>query len=208
MKVEITFTEPVLGTLAGDPEIATEFILAKNAEGVAADEVEALPDAEAIEKSSTIFPRMDGVPFIWDYQWKGFFKSAFEVLCTGDQHTKESLKKARISIWMLQKTVDKMIFVNPRRTPVIFEGKTDFLERPLRGKTMKGERVCLARSERIPTGATCEIEIKTLNQNLWPYIEESLDYGELMGMLQWRSGPFSDFLWCAGRRYTKPQRHS
>ena len=61
MKIEITFTEPVLGTLAGDPAIATEFILAKNADGVAGDEVEALPPEEAIEKSSTIFPRMDGV---------------------------------------------------------------------------------------------------------------------------------------------------
>lgn len=204
MKIEVTFIEPVLGTLAGDPSIATEFILSKREDGVAADEVETLPPEEAIEKSSTIFPRLynspedrgkGGVPFIWDYQWKGFFKSAFEVLCTGDQHKKETLKKARISLWMLQKTVDKMIFVNPRRTPVIFEGETDFLERPLRGRTMKGERVCLARSERIPAGATCEIEIKTLNQNLWPYIEESLDYGELMGMLQWRSGGYGRFTW-------------
>ena len=69
MKVELTFTEPLLGTLAGDPNVATEFILSKHPGGIPqTDEVESL--AETTEKASTLFSRnSEGQPILWDYRW-------------------------------------------------------------------------------------------------------------------------------------------
>lgn len=200
MNVELKFITPVLGTLSGDPKVATEFILSKNPNNTK-DEAECLPDEESLEKSSTVFPKTkDGQPFIWDYQFKGFFKSACEAMITSGKYTKEELKKHRLTMYLYKKTIDKLIFVFDRR--ILFKlpakidpANLDFLERPLRGETMRGERICLARSEVVPAGATVRFEIETLNEKLTPFIKEWLDYGRLMGMLQWRSGGMGRFTW-------------
>lgn len=196
MRVKIEFIEPVLGTLAGDPEIAKEFILSKHPDGLSEDEVEALTSDEALAKACTVFPRIDGEPFIWDYQWKGYFKEAFLGFWMSDGYKQEDLKKVRLTKYMLKKTVDLMIFVKPRRAILNLNGGAiTWCERPLRGETMKGERISLARSEELPEGTTCEIEISTMNQNLWPYIKDALDYGELKGTLQWRNSGKGRFTW-------------
>ncbi len=200
MKIELEFTEPLLGTLAGDPAIATEFILSKNPNKIN-DEAECLPDEEALEKKSTIFPRTPaGEPLIWDYQMKGFFKSACEAMITEDKYTKEQLKKHRLTMYLYKKTIDKLVFVAPRRillqlTDGVDAANLNFLERPLRGDTMRGERICLARSEMIPAGAKVSFEVKCLNPGLGEFIKQWLDYGQFMGMLQWRSGGMGRFSW-------------
>lgn len=200
MKVELEFTQPLLGTLAGDPKVATEFILSKNPNNNK-DEQECMPDQEALEKSSTVFPRTpEGRVLIWDYQIKGFFKSACEAVITSEKYTKEKLKKHRLTMYLYKKTIDKLVFVNPRRILIELPKEAiatnlDFLERPLRGETMRGERVCLARSEMIPAGAKVEFEVETLNPKLGEFVKEWLDYGRLMGMLQWRSGGMGRFIW-------------
>lgn len=196
MKALITFIEPVLGTLAGDPEIAKVFILSKHPDGLSEDEVKALTSDEALQKACTVFPRIDGEPFIWDYQWKGFFKEAFMAFWMSDEYKQEDLKKVWLTKYMLKKTVDLMIHVKPRRALLNLNGgEPTWCERPLRGETMRGERISLARSEELPEGTTCEIEISTMNQNLWPYIKAALDYGELKGMLQWRNSGKGRFTW-------------
>ncbi len=200
MKIEIEFTEPLLGTLSGDPEIATEFILSKNPNNNT-DEAECLPNDDALEKGSTVFPRTPaGEPLIWDYQMKGFFKSACEAMITSGKYTKEALKKYRLTMYMYKKTIDKLVFANPRRILIQLPDKVDaahldFLERPLRGDTMRGERVCLARSEMIPAGAKVSFEVECLNSKLEKFVKEWLDYGRLMGMLQWRSSGMGRFSW-------------
>ena len=75
------------------------------------------------------------------------------------------------------------------------------LERPLRAMTARGERICLARSEIIPAGATLTFTLQWLTNNsqkstqniteealLW-----ALDYGALKGFGQWRGGGFGRF---------------
>ena len=143
MKVRITFTEPLLGTLAGDPKVAEEFIISKHPDAPQEDEKDSIP--EKVEKASTLFPKTpDGKPFVWDYQWKGFFKEACLAMIETDTMTKDEQKKMRLTVYMHKRTVDKQVFTMPRKMMLdLPEGAVQplpFLERPLRASTMKGER--------------------------------------------------------------------
>lgn len=189
MKFEITFTEPLLGTLAGNREIAEEFISSKHPKGTDSNELRASERLEeAIGKESTGFARNEeGNPILWDYQIKGFFKEACDTMINTNTLTKEELKKIRLTGWMHKRTIDKMIFVFPRQIPLQLAGKLTFCERPLRGMTQKGERISLARSEQAPVGTKIEIEIIVLDKNLEPFIERWLTYMALFGLGQWRT---------------------
>jgi hypothetical protein len=190
MKIELTFIEPLLGTLSGNKELAEDFILSKNPNGVAEDEKEALPSEESLEKSSTVFPKEDGKPFLWDYQVKGFFKDACSMLrrCPG------TLSKAdKLIATAYKKVIDGVIFVGPRK--IFFEPKGDlyFIERPLRAQTAKGERIALARSEAAPADTTMVFDITCLNPKLEKIVKEWLDYGQLRGLGQWRNSGMGRF---------------
>lgn len=153
-----------------------------------------------MEKASTIFPREDGCPFVWDYQVKGFFKTACEAMQQMGHHKAEQLKKIRLTPYLYKKTIDQLIFPEPRKIPFelpegVDPGKLEFLERPLRGQTMRGERICLARSEAVPAGSKIRFGIVILQAKLVPFVREWLDYGEYHGFLQWRSGGYGRFTW-------------
>ncbi|MDD5381882.1 MAG: hypothetical protein PHG53_09650 [Phycisphaerae bacterium] len=198
MKVRIKFVEPVLGTLSGNKDAATDFILSKNPAKVPAqDEIEALPEDEALEKSSTIFPREDGRPFIWDYQLKGFFKDSCLALIMSGKMTQEELKKIGLTKYLYKRTIDMMLFVRPRKMFLTIPegGKIEFCERPLRGQTMRGERISLARSEMLPAGTTFEAEIMLLDKKLEDFLKPWLDYGALRGLLQWRNSGMGSFVY-------------
>lgn len=196
MKIKVTFIEPVLGTLAGNKELATDYQASKHPDGVQEDEAEAIKDMnEQLEKSSTIFPRENGKVFIWDYQFKGFLKEGIGAIITSDAYTKEQLKKVRLTQYLYKRTIDKLVFVKPRKIFLNLSGDLSWCERPLRGQTMRGERISLARSEQAPAGTTIELEISSMHKNLWPFIEECLDYGELSGLLQWRNSGMGRFTW-------------
>ena len=194
MKYEITYTEPLLGTLSGNKEIAEEYITSKHPDGHSEEESDRHPD-EDLEKSSTIFARDNGMFMLWDYQFKGFFKEACEQMIYSGTIKKEELKKYRLTGYLYKKTIDKQIFVMPRIVHLIMPpgGKISFTERPLRGQTMKGERICLARSETLPAGTKAIIEVVCLNKKLEKFIEKWLTYGALLGMGQWRSGGMGRF---------------
>lgn len=196
MKIKLTFTEPVLGTMSGNKELAEEFIIAKHPDGLSKDEIEALYEGqEILEKKTTFFPRVDDEPIIWDYQVKGFFKGACEALIHTGEWTKEQLKKFRLTPYLFKKTINTQVFVFPRTNKIKLSGEITFLERPLRGETMKGERISLARSEVVPASSSIEIEIQWLNDNLDEWIRRWLDYGKYVGMLQWRTASFGRFKW-------------
>jgi hypothetical protein len=198
MKIKVTFTEPLLGTLSGNKELAKDFIAAKNPAGPAQDELAAIDTAEVLENSSTIFPRLpDGRPFLWDYQWKGFFKEACGAMLDAMDMTQEELKKVNLTKYSHKRTIDRLLFVFPRQIPLAFTGETTYNERPLRAETMRGERIALARSEQVPAGATCEIEIKLLNPKLDPFVLKWLDYGSLKGMGQWRNASYGRYSFAA-----------
>ena len=195
MKYEIKFTEPLLGTLSGNKEIAEEFIISKHPDGRSEEESAAVPVDETVEKSSTIFARDNGRIMLWDYQIKGFLKEACEQMISSDTMTKEEQKKFRVTQYLYKRTIDKQIFVMPRKIHLELPkgAKTSFIERPLRGQTMRGERICLARSESVPAGTKFHIEIICLNVKLEKFIPQWLKYGALLGLGQWRSSGMGRF---------------
>ena len=196
MKIRMTFTEPVLGTLSGNKEIAEEFIISKHPDGHCEEESEAVPE-EALEKASTGFSRTDGKPHLWNYQIEGFFKEACAAMVHMGAITKEELKRVRLTEYLYKKTIDEAIFVSPRKIFLDLPNGDElaFCERPLRGQTMRGERIALARSEMAPAGTTIEVEIATLNPKLTDFVKRWLDYGSLKGIGQWRNSGMGRFSW-------------
>jgi hypothetical protein len=78
-------------------------------------------------------------------------------------------------------------------TVEVVKDQLQFKERPLRAQTPKGERTCLARSEQVPPGTTFELMLRILDNSMLPVVIELLQYGELKGLGQWRSGGFGSF---------------
>lgn len=192
LRVKVTFTEELLGTSSGNPDIHDEFIASKSEdEKKAKEEVDAvkLSVAEQIEKSMTVFPRTeDGRPFIWDYQWRGFFKEACGMLRNVEGSHSEEIKAYK-------KKIDGLVFVKERKIPLEFEGEIGSCQRPLRGQTAQGERIALAHSETVPAGATCEFTIVVFVDDDIKLVKEWLDYGAYHGMLQWRNSGKGRFNW-------------
>lgn len=191
LKVKLTFTESILGTLPGNEEIYREFIASKAPnEATEDEEVEAMSLNEQIEKAMTGFPRTeDGKPFLYDYQVKGFFKDACSMLARLKGGNESSKLKA------YKKIIDGLIFPAPREIPITFSGDIGICQRPLRAQTAQGERIALAMSEEIPKGATIEFSVKCLDAGLIPAVKEWLDYGELRGIGQWRNASHGRFTW-------------
>ena len=96
-----------------------------------------------------------------------------------------------------KKIIDGLVFVFPRQIELILppKGKLDFLQRPLRISTPKGERTALARSEMAPIGTKLQFEILLLKPDLKKYIVNWLDYGILRGLGQWRNSGMGSFKW-------------
>ena len=185
MKVELEFTEPLLGTLPGDKKLAEEYVTSKHPKGVQKDEQDSLP--EEIKKSSSFFARNDkGKPILWNYQIKGFFKDACSMMRRVAQV--DELKAHK-------KIIDGLIFVTPRQIELKLSGKLTFTERPLRTSTPKGDRTALARSEAAPAGTKIRIEILLLKPDLKKYVINWLDYGILRGLGQWRNSGMGRFKW-------------
>lgn len=181
IKIRVTTTEEMLGTASANPEIHSEFIASKAPDAASMEqEVEAVGAEEVFEKQMTVFPRHDGKPIMWDYQWKGFFKDSCAALrkVTGSESSK---------IKAFKKEIDGLIFVNERMIPIQYEGQMGICQRPLRAQTAQGERVALASSESIPAGATMELTITCLADGHMKAVKEWLDYGALRGIGQWRN---------------------
>ena len=181
IKVKITTTEEMLGTASGNAELHEEFIASKAPDAqTREEEIEAIGAEEVFRKDMTVFPRVDGKPIAWDYQWKGFFKDA----CA-------SLKKVPGSecgkIKAYKKEIDGLIFVEPRAIPIEFDGEIGICQRPLRAQTAQGERVALTSSEAIPAGASMTFTIRLLLPTHEKAVMEMLDYGKLRGFGQWRN---------------------
>lgn len=190
MKVKLTFIDEVLGTASADPEIHANYIASKAPDAPSKEEeVAALGAEEVTHLKSTIFPRnKEGIPFIWDYQIRGFFKAKCSAL-KNVEGSKSSKCKAH------KKRIDELIFVKPREIPLIFEGETGTCQRPLRAETAKGARVALANSETVPAGATCEFEVICHCDSDMDMVREWLDHGEWNGLCQWRNGGKGSFTW-------------
>lgn len=209
MKIKIEMTSPLLGTVSGNEEIAKEFIVGKvlsdktipedAAIKRAAEEEKTLPTMEGeINAGTTYFHRDENTkPFIYGYMIKGYCKAACDAMIDTGQFKKEDLKKVKLTRYSYKSTINKLISISPRRIYLETElSEFNFIERSLRAETMKGDRVCLARSEMAPEGTVLQCEIHCLNNKLWPYIEWWLDYGKDYGGIgQWRSSHYGSFTW-------------
>lgn len=191
-KIRLTFTEPMLGTSAANPEIHAEFIASKAPDAPSLEEEVAAIGADEVErKEMSVFPRgEDGRPFLWDYQVKGFFKGTCGFLRRVPGTKASGLKSYK-------KVLDGLLFVHPRRIYLqLPEGAEIFnVQRPLRAETLRGERVALANSEACPAGTVIEFEVESLTKEVDAFAEEALDYGALSGIGQWRNSGAGRFTW-------------
>ena len=181
--VKLTFTDDLLGTSSGNPELHREFIASKAPDAAKMEEEVASLGVEAVEeKSMTVFPKMaDGTPYLWDYQIRGFFKEICGAM-RGIPGTKSSKVKA------YKKKVDNTIFVEPREIPLdLHSMKIADCQRPLRASTMQGERIALANSEVCPQGTTCEFDVLCMVDEDVDMLREWLEYGKYKGIVQWRN---------------------
>lgn len=181
--VKLTFTDDLLGTSSGNPELHREFIASKAPDAAKMEEEVASLSVEAVEeKSMTVFPKMaDGTPYLWDYQIRGFFKEICGAM-RGIPGTKSSKVKA------YKKKVDNTIFVEPREIPLdLHSMKIADCQRPLRASTMQGERIALANSEVCPQGTTCEFDVLCMVDEDVDMLREWLEYGKYKGIGQWRN---------------------
>lgn len=183
LKVRVELTEEMLGTSSSNPDIHREFVASKAPDAKSTEEeVAALGVEGFIEKNMTVFPKENGVPFLWDYQVKGFFKDTCSALSRVPDTRSNKLKAFR-------KVIDGLVFPKPRKIllHVPESAKTGECQRPLRAATAQGERVCLANSETVPAGTWFECEILILDDGLEKTVLEWLDYAALRGFGQWRS---------------------
>ena len=211
LKIQLTFIEPILGSLNNNAHIFSDFEKEKgrplSAEKLAEEQAAISGEMtkeeidDTIQKQTTVFPRHEGKCFAYDYQLRGFCK---EALAVGTELAAEAMGK--LSKWTIRKTVDSMLFVAERRVFFMDEQnqpitKVEQLERPLRATTMRGERVCLARSEIIPAGTSLTFTLKWLQSNntkstqaiTYAALVWALDYGALKGFGQWRGGGYGRF---------------
>lgn len=201
LNVEIEFTEPLLATNSGNPELHREFI-AKNApeHEKVEEEMAALPAEEQVAKAMTVFAQDEKGLFLWDYHWKGYIKENIGAFCELGMFKK-------LSKWTFKRAVDQSIFVLPRRCHLMRNGKfitepDGQLQRPIRATTMQGDRVALANSERVDAGATTAIKVVLMAsenaKSVWSeltadVLKEVFARGALSGHGQWRGGGYGRF---------------
>lgn len=190
MKVKIEFIERVLGTASSNKDIYLDFIASKTADKEKQEEeLESISMDEVERKETTVFPRNeDGLPILWDYQIRGFFKSACGFL-RKVSGTKSSKCKA------YKKQIDGLIFVNERQIVINTDQPTGNWQRPLRGQAGVKEIIALANSECIEAGATCEFTIRCLSDDDLDLVREWMDYGIYNGIGQWRNSGCGRFVW-------------
>ena len=182
LKVKLQFNEELLGTASSDPELHREFVASKAPDAKSLEEEVAAVGVDAVdEKGRTVFPRgEDGKPILWDYQVKGFLKDACGMLARVEGTKSNKLKAYK-------KVIDGLVFVQPRRIPIQFNGPIGRCDRPLRAQTAQGERIAIASSETIPAGAVIEFDVAMLDEKHESLVKEWLEYGELRGIGQWRN---------------------
>ena len=192
-QVKLTFDGPLLGTAPTNPQLYTDYIVEKAvANGVdgVADEWDTMPTAEDIDRQArtglTAFHRNStGQNILYNYMLRGFFKEACGHLWKVDGMHSSELKAYK-------KRIDGWVFVEPRQVPIQLSGPVTILQRPLRAQTPQGERVALTSSAMIPAGSTADFRLKIINGKVitLDLLREWLDYGQNIGLGQWRSSSF------------------
>ena len=194
IRVRMTLTEEALGMMPTDQEIHETYIASKAPDAPSIEEeVEAVGVDGVVEKTMTIFPKLaDGVPFLWDYQIKGFFKDSWGMLRRAND---EDTGKACKAIKAYKKMIDGLLFIRERKIPIACSGPMGDCQRPLRAATAQGDRVALAHSETVPAGSQFAFTIELLDVGMEKAVRECLDYARLRGFAQWRNSGKGTAVW-------------
>lgn len=178
----IELTTRMLGTVTKDPEVYKTYIESKKPEEKNGED-EYLTVEKVEEKGWTGFHRDDNGLFIYEYMIKGFLKNAGNVL------------KVVQKIAALKSKIDNFVFIAPRRISLGQIEPDGMIERPLRAMTARGPRVTLARSDYINAGKVIEFDITLLphKEVKWKVLDSLLEYGQLMGLGQFRNGGYGRF---------------
>ncbi len=182
--VELVLLAQMLGTSAKDPEVYKNFIASKAPEETNTDNETmkntSISDEE--NKGWTGFLNDEEGNFMKAYMIKGFMNHAANVM---KDVFGVSAFKSKIKNYV-------HIFPDKIRLPEI-EDKP--VERPLRASTPKGERVTVVRSDSIAEGTVIKFDLlfvyhKDLSAEI---LEKLFMYGQLSGLLQFRSGGYGKF---------------
>lgn len=233
MHVRLTFMNELLGTASGNEDIHGTYVAGKIKKKQKAsqkyiregltdeqrdelvhqelEDIKNLNADEEITKGKTFFPRNDnGDPILFDYQIRGFFKSA----CGACRQIPESETTAK-KFTAYKGKIDTLIQVysdvrkskdaitngtvedKTIREIVIHTNKPiGDCQRPLRASTPQGDRVAISDSESIAPGAWAEFDIVSLlGEGSRGMIEEWLDYGYDNGIGGWRNSRKGSFIW-------------
>ena len=204
MKIRIYFIQDVLGTWANNKQLVTDFIsnsatkkcVRTDTSLPVEEEINFCPEIEDPDmqelKTMTVFPRdpHTGEPVMMGYQLKGFFKSAAKA-CRNRADSKSAKMTSFIS------KIDSDINIVSKFAIIHWGPDNRFhnLQRPLRAETAKGPRIALANSEVISAGAYFDMEISFPVDKYVDLIQEWLNYGYYVGLLQWRNAGYGRFMY-------------
>lgn len=187
--VQLTFTEPILGSTSNDKEIYTNYIGSKAPDAkTLSEELEDVGLSDVVEKGTTVFlSNKDGYPYLSNHVIKGFFKGSAKHIrrlpARKDKNGKTvKYESAKRKLWLMHpdKDVREMITI---------------FQRPLRASTPQGERIALASSEMLPRNTTLEFEVQLMDASHEAAVREWLDFGLYHGISQWRNADYGRFEW-------------
>lgn len=197
--IELTLTEPMLGTVTKNKEVYTNFIANKLRDEVrrgnvavaelerkSVEELETIDERE--EKGWTGFHSDEKGLFIYDYMIRGFLKAAGQA--TANQN----------KVVAYRSKIDQNVFIFPRKIHFSQFDKNvskpdGVVERVLRAMTMQGPRVSLAKSDKVDAGTKLNFEIHLLkNKDITEDILKFwFTYGQYSGLGQFRNGSYGRF---------------
>ena len=182
LNVVIELTSDMLGTVPKNKELYKTYLESKKPESLKTED-ESITVEEIEERGWTGFHKDEQGLFIYSYMIMGFLK-----------HSGNTLKDV-VGIKALKSKLNNYCFVNPRRIYFNQDAPDGVLERSLRVMTMQGPRVTLTRSDYIKAGKKLDFAITLLNHKelTVDLIALLLEYGELIGLGQWRNGSYGRF---------------
>lgn len=197
-KFRLTGLMPILGSVALDKEIYTNYLATKGKTDEererAHGDVDEVMDNPEGKITGFYRDRETGNVILKGYQIKGFLKEAAKAL------------KDQIGLTAYVSKIDNLVFIEENNIPVMRDGEwvknpDGFLERPLRGETAQGPRVSLAKSEVVEEGWYLDITVKVVENKKtaksvemsMDIVEQLLEYGALKGLLQWRNAGYGSF---------------
>jgi hypothetical protein len=183
-KFQIKLVSEMLGTVTKDPEVYKTYIESKKPESITEEEYLTVNKIE--EKGWTGFHNDDQGLFVYDYLIKGFLKNS------------GNIQKDTLKVKALRSKLDDICFIFPRRIYLGLTVPDGIIERPLRAMTMQGPRVTLARSDYMAAGKTLDFEIGLMphKEITWQVVDQLLEYGQFMGLGQFRNGGYGRFEVC------------